>query len=185
MLLVKWDYRIFWSSISLGRIKWCLTSFHGVIPWSQSSMEGSTWHCYLWLALTVSNWISWFFDPGGNKFIPLNVHCHLYFFLSNFIKFCRGPFNYIFLNFSYIYFASYFWGCHNFLELIVNSSPKATMEKICSQKCIIDQELDNGNPDDDNVFNDNNDNNIFFGSLINCNITLSKLIRTYENDWKL
>ena len=59
------------------------------------------------------------------------------------------------------------------------------MEKICSQKCIIDQELDNGNPDDDNVFNDNNDNNIFFGSLINCNITLSKLMRTYENDWKL
>ena len=34
------------------------------------------------------------------------------------------------------------------------------MEKICSQKCIIDQELDNGNRDDDNVLNDNNDNNI-------------------------
>lgn len=43
----------------------------------------------------------------------------------------------------------------------LNSSPKAAMEKICSQKCIIDQELDNGNRDDDNVLNDNNDNNIF------------------------
>ena len=107
-LLVKWDYRIFWSWISLGKIKWYLTSFHGVIRWSQSSMEGSTWHYYFWLALTGSNWISRFFDPGGNKFIPLHGHYHLYLLLSNFIKFCRGPFNYIFLIVSYIYFASYF-----------------------------------------------------------------------------
>lgn len=131
--------------------------FHGVSHQWKVAPDTTTFD---WLLLCQIGFHDSLTQEEINLFLYMSIAICISFFptLSNFagVHLIMSSWTYLTFTLRHIFeVAITFW------KWSLNSSPKAAMEKICSQKCIIDQELDNGNRDDDNVLNDNNDNNIF------------------------